>query len=115
MSLIDSWIIEERDFHKLPLIEKLACFLHAQRCHYNHTDECGWWYEEGWFVDHGRDKKWVENHRSDHNSWEFKAARIIRLKELTDKEKEELSTKLDKIYEYCKNLEKLIEEINIDY
>lgn len=33
--------------------KELAEYLHGKQCHYNHIDECGWYYSENW-NDHSR-------------------------------------------------------------
>jgi len=36
---------QKRWFNGLPQAQKIAELLHEKQCHWNHTDGCGWYYE----------------------------------------------------------------------
>ena len=54
-------------------VKKLATLLHEQFCGFNHTDGCGWYYEEG----EGKDP-WDGSMYGSHTRWAEKAKEIMK-------------------------------------
>jgi chromosome segregation ATPase len=49
----------QRDFNALPENYRLAEILHKKRCKANHTDQCGWYYED-WLSPGYSREHWVD-------------------------------------------------------
>lgn len=101
----------DKGFLRIKKLErKLAAYLHAVNCFENHTDQCGWFYEDSW------DNHWTASNCVTHKYY-LKMALNILIK-LSTSDKLYLRICLNKAYEtkiiYLKNMqsiEKIIQSI----